>query len=89
MFFYCESDKTLEQVDKYGCGCPLPRSIQGQNGWDFEQPGLVGGALTYSRRLELGILNVPSNPKCSVILQNKILQDVAFMCKSDKSHEKD
>jgi len=27
----------------YHHGCPLPGSVQGQAGWGFEQPGLVGG----------------------------------------------
>lgn len=29
--------------------CPLPGSIRSQAGWGFEQPGLLGVALTYSR----------------------------------------
>ena len=38
----------LEQVAQRGCGCPLPGSIQGQAGWVFEQPGLMG-VPAYSR----------------------------------------
>jgi len=36
----------------------LPESIQGQAGWDCEQPDLEGGVPAYSRGLELGDLNV-------------------------------
>jgi len=35
---------------------PLPRSIQDQAGWGFEQPGLVGGVPAYSSRLGLHVL---------------------------------
>jgi len=45
---YCEGRKTLEQAAQWGCGCPLPGSIQGQAGWGFEQPGLEGAILAYS-----------------------------------------
>jgi len=41
----------------------LPGSIQGQDGWGFEQPGLVGGTPAYSRELELGDLKGPFQPK--------------------------
>jgi len=34
------------------CGCPIPGSVQGQVGWDFEQPDLVGGGPTHSRGVE-------------------------------------
>ena len=42
---------------------PLSESFQGQAGWGFEQPGLVGGAPAYSRGLELGDLKGPFQPK--------------------------
>ena len=32
-----------------GCGCFLLCDIQGQSGWDLEQPGLEGGVPAYSR----------------------------------------
>ena len=60
---YCEGGETLEQVAQRGCGCPLPGSIQGQAGWGFEQPGLVGGVPAYSRGLELDDLKGPFQPK--------------------------
>jgi len=51
-------------------GCPLPGSIQGQNGWDFEQPGLVGGVPAYSRGgWNYRVSKIPSNPKHSMILR--------------------
>ena len=60
----CEiSGETLEQVAQRGCGWPLPGSIQGQAGWGFEQPGLVGGVPAYSRGLELDDLEGPLQPK--------------------------
>ena len=61
---YSESSETLEQVVQGGCGCPLPRSFQGQAGWGIEQPGLVGGVPAYSRgELELDELKSPFQPK--------------------------
>jgi len=32
-----------------GCGCPTLGSVQGQAGWGFEQPGLVGGVPAHGR----------------------------------------
>ena len=58
----------LEQVAQWGCGCPLPGSIQGQAGWGFEQPGLEGGVPAYSRGLELDDLKGPCQPNHSMIL---------------------
>jgi len=31
------------------CGCPLPGSVPGQVGWDFEQAGLVEGVPAHGR----------------------------------------
>ena len=45
----CLGGETLEQVAQRGCGCPLPGSIQGQAGWDFEQPGLVQDVTAFKR----------------------------------------
>lgn len=28
-------DEVLEQAAQKGCGCPIPRSFQGQIGWGF------------------------------------------------------
>ena len=39
--------------------------MQGQAGWGFEQPGLVGGVPAYSRGLELDDLKGPFQLKPS------------------------
>ena len=57
-----ESIETLAQVAQWGCGCPLPGSIQGQAGWGFEQPGIEGGVPACSRVLELYELKGPFQP---------------------------
>jgi len=44
-----EGGEALEQVAWRSCGCPLPESVQGQVGWDFEQPGLVESVPAHSR----------------------------------------
>ena len=38
---YSEGGEALAKVARRVCGCPVPGSVQGQAGWDFEQPGLV------------------------------------------------
>ena len=43
-----------EQVAQRSCRCPIPGGVQGQAGWGFEQPGLVGGVPAHARGLELG-----------------------------------
>jgi len=44
------TNEMLQHVaQRGGCGCPHPGGIQGQGGWGFEQPGLVGGVSAYSR----------------------------------------
>ena len=35
--------RVMSHWDRLPSGCPLPRSIQGQAGGGFEQPGLEGG----------------------------------------------
>jgi len=40
---YYDGGEALEQVAHRSCGCPLPRCIQGEFGWGFEQSGLVEG----------------------------------------------
>jgi len=39
----------MEQVAQRSCGCPLPRNVQDQVGWAFEQPGLVEGVPAHAR----------------------------------------
>jgi len=46
---YYEGSEALEQVAQSSCGCPFPGSVQGQVGWDFEQPGLVEGVHAHGR----------------------------------------
>jgi len=48
-FTYYEGGETLDWDTQRGCGCPLPGGIQGQAGWDFEQPDLEGSLPAYSR----------------------------------------
>ena len=60
---YCKGGETLEQVAWRGCRCPLLGGIQGQAGWDFEQPGLEGAVPAYSRGLDLHDLKGPFQPK--------------------------
>ena len=48
---HCEGGEALEEVAQRGCGCPLPGSVQGQVGWDFEQPGLVEGVSVHGREV--------------------------------------
>ena len=50
---YSEGGEALAQVARSSCGCPLPGRVQGQIGWDFEQPGLVEGSLPVAGGLEL------------------------------------
>jgi len=38
---YYGSGEVLEQAAQRGCGCPIPRSVQGQVGCGPGQPGLV------------------------------------------------
>jgi len=41
--FHHEAGETLEQLVQRICECLIPGSVQGQAGWDFEQPGLMEG----------------------------------------------
>jgi len=63
-----EDGETLEHVAQRGCGYHHLEDVQGQSGWGFEQPGLVGSVPAYSRGLELGDFKVSSNPNHSMIL---------------------
>lgn len=40
----------MEQASQGGCGCPIPRSIQGPFGWDFEQPCVTKDVPAKGRR---------------------------------------
>ena len=53
---YCEGCETLEQVAQRSCGCPIIGSVQGEVGWDFEQPDLVEGVPAHGRKVGLGDL---------------------------------
>jgi len=46
----------------------MPENIQGQVGWGSEQPGEAEDVLAHCRGLGLDDLEVPSNPKHSMIL---------------------
>ena len=48
-----EGGDALKQVAQGGCGCPIPRGIQGQAGCGSGQPGLLVGDPVHSRGLEL------------------------------------
>ena len=39
--FYRESGEALERAAQRGCGCSIPRGVQGQVGWGPGKPGLV------------------------------------------------
>ena len=58
-----EGGEALEQVAQRSCGCPFPASVQGQEGWGFQQPGLVEVVPAHSwGRWTIRSLKVPSNP---------------------------
>lgn len=42
----------LEQTAQRGCGCSIPRSLQGQAGWGFQHPGLVEVIPVHAGELE-------------------------------------
>jgi len=46
---FFEGGETLAQVAQTSCGCPLSGSVQGQVGWDSEQPGLVEDVPAHGR----------------------------------------
>ena len=45
----CEGGEALAWVAQKSSGCPMPGNVQGQAGWGFEQPGLVGGVPALDR----------------------------------------
>jgi len=47
--FYCKCREALEQA---GGGCPVPGDIQGQTGWDSEQPDLSVAVPVHCRKLD-------------------------------------
>jgi len=50
--FHPEGGEALEQVAQRGCGCPIPRGIQGQAGCGSGPHGLVVGDPAHSRGVE-------------------------------------
>ena len=60
-----EGGEALEQVAQGSCGGPIPGSAQGQVGWGFGQPGLVGGIPAHGRGWNWVIFKVLSNPNHS------------------------
>lgn len=48
---YHESGRSLEEVGQRSCRCPMSGNVQGQNGWGFGQPHLVGGVPVMAGRL--------------------------------------
>lgn len=53
---YSEGGEAPEQVAQISFGCLISRSVQGQVGWIFEQPGLMESIPAYGRVLELNDL---------------------------------
>jgi len=50
-----ESGEVLEQADHRGCGCSIPRGVQGQIGWGPRQDGLILGMQTGSAACNRGL----------------------------------
>lgn len=53
---YMEGNKHFTgrgHLPRGSCGCFLPGNVQGQAGWDLEQPGLAEGIPAHDIRLEL------------------------------------
>ena len=48
-FFYDKGGEALEQVAQRSCECPIIASVQGQVGWDFEQPDPVKAVPAHGR----------------------------------------
>ena len=51
---HSEGGEALAQTVQGSCGCPVPGHVQGQAGWGFGQPGLLGGIPAYGRGVETG-----------------------------------
>ena len=58
----------LAQAAQRSCGCPIPGGIQGQVGWGFGQPDLLGGSPAHEGGWNQMTFKDPSNPKYSMIL---------------------
>ena len=46
---HSEGGETLEEVAQRSCGCSIPKCVQSQVGWGFEQPDLVEGVPVHDR----------------------------------------
>lgn len=46
--FHREGGGVLEQAARRGCGCPIPRCVQGRVAWGSGRPGLVHGLVVDS-----------------------------------------
>lgn len=60
-------------------------SIQGEDGWGFEQAGLVGHVPAHGRVLNEMVFKDPSNPNHSVILQQHHPQGNGFLLSPSSS----
>lgn len=49
----------MEQVAWRRCECPIPGRVQRGAGWGFEQPGIVEGAPSHGRGVEIDGLYSP------------------------------
>lgn len=58
----CEGGKALAQEAQRRCGCPIPRSDQGQAGRNLEQLGVVQDASAHGR-WSLGFLPTQNIPQ--------------------------
>ena len=70
---YCESGEVLDQLPREAVDAPsIPGGVEGQVGWGPGQPGLVSMwrlvALPVVGGWSFMILEVCSNPSCSVVL---------------------
>lgn len=45
--------EALEYVVQRSCWCPIPASVEGQVGWGFEQPDLMGFVPAHAGALEI------------------------------------
>jgi len=47
--YHREGGGALKKVAQRSCRCPLSRSVEGQAGWGFEQPGVVESVPAHGR----------------------------------------
>lgn len=64
--FYSEGGEAVEQAAQGVGECPIPRNIQGQAEWLFEQPDLVE-YVSHRKNWSRWSLKVPSNSNYSMI----------------------